>query len=695
MIMDNEVNEIKKKLKEKKSEIYNFAKDIDEFRKARGLAVNGVANLLGMKNHTTAAQWFNGETKPNGRETLKELGFVLGMNEDELNNMLLNMGYPGLYVKNPLDAALRFLLPYSAGNANPVNIYTQMLQDCHLKNYEPNRPEPALTPDMSLDFRKMKEDVESDKLTDKFIRWLEKNKRYFRSYDGGYIPHEQLTKFINLYMNGTSTNEFYINLDLPTTIRNMLNPINASRKVFVRTLRAKLIVFGLYMNMTEREIDFMLKTTKLQLISSPSTRADCIIGEALKLAYDRYPASALENAETALENLEEIKNIDSNWEKELKEFFEEQKKDANERSEGKPIDETFRTEYTYYGGNSLLQYILDIFDRLIDDEYAALRENIGKYTEDREYTDEYKKLRGNIHEHNEYTKLRENKHEYIRLRKDSVEFIKFRKDNLEYAQLQKDIGEEYVKLREEIAGYVELREEIDEYVKLMKTNSQAKINKKSCATCVEGQCVRECPVDAIAIKTDGLSKWAKVDPKRCIGCGKCESVCPESAIEIIKNTKPKSKTFVAVFSVTRGNAYQSDYKVYGNESFLIGKGSECKIRFKGKEEKVSRLHCSITVKFPDVTVKDSGSTNGTLLNGKELERGKEETVMPGGLLRVGSSCEIKMTAECAACGKELDKEDIDSIYNHAAEHHTKPKDTVKCGICGKELDKKNKRKRKG
>lgn len=49
---------------------------------------------------------------------------------------------------------------------------------------------------------------------------------------------------------------------------------------------------------------------------------------------------------------------------------------------------------------------------------------------------------------------------------------------------------------------------------------KARTNEK-CVKC--GECIGECPVDAINEKID-------IDDKKCIGCGNCETVCPYSAI---------------------------------------------------------------------------------------------------------------------------------------------------------------------
>ncbi len=64
-------------------------------------------------------------------------------------------------------------------------------------------------------------------------------------------------------------------------------------------------------------------------------------------------------------------------------------------------------------------------------------------------------------------------------------------------------------------GYVEL----DPFV--------AKVNTDKCQA--NGQCVAECPEDAIRIGNGGK---AEVNPAKCTGCGMCVAVCPENAIDV-------------------------------------------------------------------------------------------------------------------------------------------------------------------
>jgi len=51
------------------------------------------------------------------------------------------------------------------------------------------------------------------------------------------------------------------------------------------------------------------------------------------------------------------------------------------------------------------------------------------------------------------------------------------------------------------------------------------IKQEMCTGC--SLCVKECPVDAIALNADGL---AEIDEEECIRCGRCHDVCPQDAV---------------------------------------------------------------------------------------------------------------------------------------------------------------------
>jgi pSer/pThr/pTyr-binding forkhead associated (FHA) protein len=64
---------------------------------------------------------------------------------------------------------------------------------------------------------------------------------------------------------------------------------------------------------------------------------------------------------------------------------------------------------------------------------------------------------------------------------------------------------------------------------------------------------------------------------------------------------------------------------------LIGRGDECQVRT--NSPLVSRQHCLVHVTKDRAIVRDLGSTNGTLVNGKRLL--DERILVPGDLVQIG------------------------------------------------------------
>lgn len=78
----------------------------------------------------------------------------------------------------------------------------------------------------------------------------------------------------------------------------------------------------------------------------------------------------------------------------------------------------------------------------------------------------------------------------------------------------------------------------------------------SCRGCLAHRCQAACPKDAI---TSDEHQKAHIDPNKCIGCGKCASVCPYSAIQ--KHTRPcESACKVKAIAMGEGGVAQIDRK---------------------------------------------------------------------------------------------------------------------------------------
>jgi pSer/pThr/pTyr-binding forkhead associated (FHA) protein len=113
-------------------------------------------------------------------------------------------------------------------------------------------------------------------------------------------------------------------------------------------------------------------------------------------------------------------------------------------------------------------------------------------------------------------------------------------------------------------------------------------------------------------------------------------------------------------------------KTYGFDDplqCLIGRGDDCEIRLPGEPEflTVSRHHCLLDIDPPRVRVRDSGSLNGTYINGMQIGRPAKWRLPPetlsrpcfdydlskGDELKVGDTVFEMLSEEC---GPELVEE---------------------------------------
>ncbi len=368
MILGDDIEHIKEQLSS--LEAYDLARDIRERMTPLGLSKSGLAKPANV-SHTMVEKWLSG-AKPRGKERMKELGMALGMNEEELNKFLCANCYPKLYAKNPKDLVCRFVLRAYAGSGEILTHYHNYLKEYGLENYALGAtPGEIATTVLSKDFA----DVKS---VTALKAWLAENDKYFRAFDKGYIPNSELVHFIMLYIGDATIHNLYITGKLPITIKNLLFPLLADKEIAVKGLRAKLIVFGLYENMTEDEIDVMLEIARLQLLSKPMTRIDHVLLTALRCAHERYPYYEQKTSEKILASLNENDPLYLFYKKK-KDFADSCVRyyEANEN-----IDELqllFEETYTDYNDSGIIQYIPDIFSILVRDEVLS-EEEVNEYT---------------------------------------------------------------------------------------------------------------------------------------------------------------------------------------------------------------------------------------------------------------------------------------------------------------------------
>lgn len=75
-------------------------------------------------------------------------------------------------------------------------------------------------------------------------------------------------------------------------------------------------------------------------------------------------------------------------------------------------------------------------------------------------------------------------------------------------------------------------------------------------------------------------------------------------------------------TVKNGKLAGKTYEFHEPQRCLIGRAEDCEIRLPGEAEflTVSRHHCLLDIDPPEIRVRDSGSLNGTFLNGMQIGR---------------------------------------------------------------------------
>jgi pSer/pThr/pTyr-binding forkhead associated (FHA) protein len=93
----------------------------------------------------------------------------------------------------------------------------------------------------------------------------------------------------------------------------------------------------------------------------------------------------------------------------------------------------------------------------------------------------------------------------------------------------------------------------------------------------------------------------------------------------------------------------------------VGRALDCFVQFSGEErdELISRHHCRLDINPPSIRVRDLGSTNGTYVNGRELELDdlsatRDWALDHGDLITIGGTTLRVDILDCPHAGKEAD-----------------------------------------
>lgn len=348
-------------------EAYSFSADLRQRMDALTLSSSALGERM-LVSHTIVDKWLQGKAKPNGKERMKELGMALGMDAGELDAFLYRNGYPKLYAKNPLDSAAKLLLLNSAGRADAVDMYRELIGRLGLADYAPPKEaQPLKTSVLSAELRKAAEQGQVS-------GWFRAHEKNFTGGAKTLLPDMRIIRYVLLYIGEATVHEMAVAGELPTTLKNILYPILGGRAVHMRGLREKLIAFGLYCNMTEDEIDVLLAWAKLRPLSEPLSRADLAVLSVLREAHERYPFYEYENLKRIIKRLSASGEL---YERTLLPEYETRLQNAAQRAAyyEKAVrtedERLFEERYTSYSDRGVMDYMQDVLTLLCEEELLS------------------------------------------------------------------------------------------------------------------------------------------------------------------------------------------------------------------------------------------------------------------------------------------------------------------------------------
>jgi pSer/pThr/pTyr-binding forkhead associated (FHA) protein len=98
--------------------------------------------------------------------------------------------------------------------------------------------------------------------------------------------------------------------------------------------------------------------------------------------------------------------------------------------------------------------------------------------------------------------------------------------------------------------------------------------------------------------------------------------------------RPFGAPHVHALAVTRGEDVSAIHRVCAAET-VIGRADDCD--FTLEDTQISNRHCQLRVDGPICTIRDLGSTNGTVVNGRELRDGVAHRLRHMDEIEVGST----------------------------------------------------------
>jgi len=318
-------------------ELQSYLKNYEEFQidwknyineqlMITGLSYKKFGDRCGFSKNTIKS-WCEEGVVPRSRDQYIKLGFGLGMNEQEVNHLLTTYGgYQSLYSKDIYDAICIYFLRKQEQNIGDVRYGYEMVKvwykqyaSCvgthtiYMQYYKEVKTK-DLTREIAM--------KESEK---EFLEYVEQNKDVFSHvYSRLVIFMEDCIQIrIRECMEDSaekiSLHQLFYRKHLDGSFEVAFSKL---KRHGIVPKRQQLIQFGIAMNLTRNEINYMLSLANMSPLCVRN-RAECILLYLLQRFEDKHPSVELENA-FKLERITRSPEIRNQFQGVIRHFYDEE-----------------------------------------------------------------------------------------------------------------------------------------------------------------------------------------------------------------------------------------------------------------------------------------------------------------------------------------------------------------------------------
>lgn len=264
-----------------------------------GLSYKKFGDICGFSKNTIKS-WCEEGVIPRNREHYIKLGFGLGMSEQEVNHLLTTYGgYQALYPKDIYDAICIYLLKKRRENMGDARYeygtlklwYKQYAQYCGEHRVNPHSYREIKTYNLHRELLAKEDETE-------FFAYIESHRDVFCNVYSKLVTfmenciqirRNECEKYTEHKM---SVHQLFCQKNLEGSFEVAFSKL---KRHGIVPKRQQLIRFGIAMNMTRNEIDYMLSLANMKPLCVRN-RVECVLLYLLQQFEEKYPDVALENA---------------------------------------------------------------------------------------------------------------------------------------------------------------------------------------------------------------------------------------------------------------------------------------------------------------------------------------------------------------------------------------------------------------